>query len=165
VGYLSKPSGAFVTIFNCFTPEKSAIRTLPSVHGYGQVTTGCQRQDKRNAAQRGLDAIAGLLTFKKSEGPISCVYLILNRLSLLNLGIDKASAVATHSRFALDTRPPISALRRRCIATLRVWKHPRGGSDLTLTRSSRPMAQRTKFRRRICFWSSGLLVRRIMRCS
>ncbi|KAJ7747345.1 hypothetical protein B0H16DRAFT_1675699 [Mycena metata] len=76
VGYLSKPSGAFVTIFNCFTPEKSAtglLRTLPSVHGYGQVTTGSQRQDKRNAAQRGLDAIAGLLTFKttKSEGPIS----------------------------------------------------------------------------------------------
>ncbi|KAJ7091133.1 hypothetical protein C8R44DRAFT_412775 [Mycena epipterygia] len=75
VGYLSKPSGAFVTIFNCFTPEKSAkglLKTLPSVHGYGEVTTGSQRQDKRNAAQRGLDAIAGLLTFKtKSEGPIS----------------------------------------------------------------------------------------------
>ncbi|KAJ7163568.1 hypothetical protein C8R43DRAFT_285859 [Mycena crocata] len=75
VGYLSKPSGAFVTIFNCFTPEKSAtglLKSLPSVHGYGQVTTGSQRQDKRNAAQRGLDAIAGLLTFKtKSEGPIS----------------------------------------------------------------------------------------------
>ncbi|KAJ7188007.1 hypothetical protein C8R46DRAFT_1205222 [Mycena filopes] len=73
VGYLSKPTGAFVTIFNCFTPEKSAtglLRTLPSVHGYGQVATGSQRQDKRNAAQRGLDAIAGLLTFKtnKSEG-------------------------------------------------------------------------------------------------
>ncbi|KAJ7268729.1 hypothetical protein B0H12DRAFT_64026 [Mycena haematopus] len=75
VGYLSKPSGAFVTIFNCFTPEKSAksvLKTMPSVHGYGQVTTGSQRQDKRNAAQRGLDAIAGLLTFKtKTEGPIS----------------------------------------------------------------------------------------------
>lgn len=77
VGYLSKPSGAFVTIFNCFTPEKSVkgvLKTLPSVHGYGQVTTGSQRQDKRNAAQRGLDAIAGLLTFKtKSEGSISWV--------------------------------------------------------------------------------------------
>ncbi|KAJ6500147.1 hypothetical protein C8R47DRAFT_284025 [Mycena vitilis] len=76
VGYLSKPSGAFVTIFNCFTPEKSAkglLKSLPSVHGYGQVTTGSQRQDKRNAAQRGLDAIAGLLTFKstKNEGPIA----------------------------------------------------------------------------------------------
>ncbi|KAJ7079089.1 hypothetical protein B0H15DRAFT_520827 [Mycena belliarum] len=75
VGYLSKPSGTFVTICNCFAPQKSAtglLRTLPSVHGYGQVTTGSQRQDKRNAAQRGLDAIAGLLTFKtKNEGPIS----------------------------------------------------------------------------------------------
>ncbi|KAK7005721.1 kinase domain-containing protein [Favolaschia claudopus] len=75
VGYLSKPSGAFVTIFNCLTPEKSAtgvLKSMPSVLGYGQVTTGYQRQDKRNAAQRGFDAIAGLLTFKpKSEGPIS----------------------------------------------------------------------------------------------
>ncbi|KAF7353961.1 Protein kinase domain-containing protein [Mycena venus] len=44
---------------------------LPSVHGYGRVTTGNQRQDKRSAAQRGLDAIAGLLTFKKSDGPVS----------------------------------------------------------------------------------------------
>ncbi|KAJ7838687.1 hypothetical protein B0H13DRAFT_2239665 [Mycena leptocephala] len=52
VGYLNKPSGAFVTIFNCFTPEKTAkgvLKTLPSVHGYGQVTTGSQRQD--NATQ------------------------------------------------------------------------------------------------------------------
>ncbi|KAJ7217776.1 hypothetical protein GGX14DRAFT_550000 [Mycena pura] len=75
VGYLSKPSGAFVTIFNCFAPEKSAmgpLKSMPSVHGYGQVNTGSQRQDKRNAAQRGLDAIAGLLTFKtKNEGPVS----------------------------------------------------------------------------------------------
>ncbi|KAJ7647115.1 hypothetical protein FB45DRAFT_1099808 [Roridomyces roridus] len=77
VGYLSKPSGKFVTFFNCFEPDKSAagpLKSLPSVHGYGQVTTGSQRQDKRNAALRGLDAIAGLLTFKnnhKYEGPIS----------------------------------------------------------------------------------------------
>ncbi|KAJ7072080.1 hypothetical protein C8F01DRAFT_1361505 [Mycena amicta] len=75
VGYLSKPSGAFVTIFNCFAPDKSAfghLRSMPSVHGYGHVSVGGQRQDKRNAAQRGLDAIAGLLTFKtRSDGPIS----------------------------------------------------------------------------------------------
>ncbi|KAF7306038.1 Protein kinase domain-containing protein [Mycena chlorophos] len=75
VGYLSKPNGQFITIFNCFAPEKTAIgdlKSLPSVHGYGNVSVGAQRQDKRNAALRGLDAIAGLLTFKtRSDGPIS----------------------------------------------------------------------------------------------
>jgi hypothetical protein len=75
IGYLSKPRGTFVTLFNALNPEKSpnlAIRGLPSVHGYGRLSTGSQRQDKRNAALRGLDAIAGLLTFKsKGDGPIS----------------------------------------------------------------------------------------------
>ncbi|KAJ6577758.1 hypothetical protein B0H19DRAFT_568412 [Mycena capillaripes] len=73
VGFLDKPSGQFVTLFNCFYPEKAANGDsgLPSVYGYGRVTTGNQRQDKRTAAQRGLDAITGLLTFKKSDGPVS----------------------------------------------------------------------------------------------
>ncbi|KAF7315430.1 Protein kinase domain-containing protein [Mycena indigotica] len=72
VGYLSKPEGTFVTILNCFSPDKSAegdLRGLPSIHGYGKVAVGGHRQDKRNAAKRGFDAIAGLLTFKRgSEG-------------------------------------------------------------------------------------------------
>ncbi|KAF5362649.1 hypothetical protein D9758_009617 [Tetrapyrgos nigripes] len=75
VGFLSKPRGTFVTLFNAFNPEKSsnvAVRGLPSVHGYGRLSTGSQRQDKRNAALRGLDAIAGLLTFKsRGDGTIS----------------------------------------------------------------------------------------------
>ncbi|KAK7055315.1 kinase domain-containing protein [Favolaschia claudopus] len=73
VGFLDKPSGTFVTLFNCFYPEKAANgdNGLPSVYGYGRVSTGNQRQDKRSAAQRGLDAITGLLTFKKSDGPVS----------------------------------------------------------------------------------------------
>lgn len=73
IGYLSKPKGEFVTLFNAFNPQRSAStvllgKDLPSVHGYGKVSTGSQRQDKRNAAQRGLDAIAGLLTFKGRGG-------------------------------------------------------------------------------------------------
>jgi abelson tyrosine-protein kinase 1 len=73
VGFLDKPSGSFLTLLNCFHPDKAANGDsgLPSVFGYGRVTTGNQRQDKRTAAQRGLDAITGLLTFKKSDGPIS----------------------------------------------------------------------------------------------
>ncbi|KAJ6521208.1 hypothetical protein DFH09DRAFT_223755 [Mycena vulgaris] len=70
VGYLARPSGKFETLFNCFYPDKAANGDsgLPSVYGYGRVTTGNQRQDKRTATQRGLDAIAGLLTFKKGQG-------------------------------------------------------------------------------------------------
>jgi hypothetical protein len=74
IGYLSKPKGEFITLFNAFHPQKSAttlVKDLPSVHGYGKVSTGSQRQDKRNAAQRGLDAIAGLLTFRGRGGNIS----------------------------------------------------------------------------------------------
>ncbi|KAJ7249861.1 hypothetical protein C8J57DRAFT_1437777 [Mycena rebaudengoi] len=41
---------------------------LPSVYGYGRVSTGSQRQDKRTATQRGIDAITGFLTFRRSGG-------------------------------------------------------------------------------------------------
>ncbi|KAJ3975139.1 hypothetical protein EV361DRAFT_792931 [Lentinula raphanica] len=74
IGYLSKPMGEFVTLFNAFRPQDSTIdlvKNLPSVHGYGKFSTGTHRQDKRNAAQRSLDAIAGLLTFKGRAGNIS----------------------------------------------------------------------------------------------
>ncbi|KAK7455814.1 hypothetical protein VKT23_010848 [Stygiomarasmius scandens] len=75
VGYLSKPMGAFVTLFNALTPEKSLnalARGLPSVHGYGKLSTGNLRQDKRNAALRSLDAIAGFLTFRtRGDGSVS----------------------------------------------------------------------------------------------
>ncbi|KAJ4486547.1 hypothetical protein C8J55DRAFT_452053 [Lentinula edodes] len=74
VGYLSKPKGEFITLFNAFHPQNSVIngvKSLPSVHGYGKVSTGNQRQDKRNAAQRSLDTITGLLTLKGRGGNIS----------------------------------------------------------------------------------------------
>jgi len=77
VGYLSKSSGMFVTLLNSFDPSKSSdgvVRGMPSVYGYGRVTQGTQRQDKRNAAQRGLDAIAVRLPFKSmGDGTASCV--------------------------------------------------------------------------------------------
>jgi abelson tyrosine-protein kinase 1 len=75
VGYLSKPSGTFVTLFNAFDPIKSSggvVKGMPSVHGFGKVSQGSQRQEKRSIAQKGLDAISGFLTFKnKGEGPVS----------------------------------------------------------------------------------------------
>lgn len=75
VGYLSKPSGTFVTLFNAFKPDKTSnglTAGMPSIAGYGNVSRGSQRQDKRNAAQRGIDAFSGLLTFRsKSDIPVS----------------------------------------------------------------------------------------------
>jgi abelson tyrosine-protein kinase 1 len=70
VGYLSKPSGGFVTLMNALEPHKNAedtLKTLPSVHGYGVVKTGSQRQDKRSFTQKGIDKIAGLLRFGQSQ--------------------------------------------------------------------------------------------------
>jgi len=63
VGYLSKPSGTFITLFNAFHPNKSsleAVRAIPSIAGYGRVTTGGQ-QSKRN---NWMNTIMGLLTYK-----------------------------------------------------------------------------------------------------
>ena len=57
VGYLSKPKGEFVTLLNAF-------REIPSVYGYGRVSKESQSSNKRSVAQRGFDAIQGMLTFK-----------------------------------------------------------------------------------------------------
>ncbi|KAI0317882.1 hypothetical protein OF83DRAFT_1171602 [Amylostereum chailletii] len=67
VGYLSKPEGSFVTLFNCY--DRSTPNGLPSFAGYGKVTSGIQRQEKRNAAQRGLDMVQNYLySRKKPDG-------------------------------------------------------------------------------------------------
>ncbi|KAL6299815.1 hypothetical protein BKA93DRAFT_569950 [Sparassis latifolia] len=60
VGYHSKPSGEFITLFNSFRPAESSggvARDIPSLYGYGRVATGSQRQDKRKVGQRAMDLI------------------------------------------------------------------------------------------------------------
>ena len=67
VGYLSKPQGHFVTLFNALSPDKSThlgIRDLSSIRGYGPTKVETHRQDRRTVTQKSLDAFAGLLTFK-----------------------------------------------------------------------------------------------------
>jgi hypothetical protein len=74
VGYLSKPKGAFVTLFNALKHQKAGgfLGGLPSMSGYGNVSKGSLRLDKKNVAQKGLDAFSGLLTFRsRNEIPIS----------------------------------------------------------------------------------------------
>ena len=72
MGYLSKPGGEFVTLFNAFKPlESSGGRTgvMASIEGYGRVTTGTQKSDKRNVAQRGMDMIQSWLTSRSNQPP------------------------------------------------------------------------------------------------
>ncbi|KAJ3573275.1 hypothetical protein NP233_g2522 [Leucocoprinus birnbaumii] len=68
VGYLAKPRGAFITLFNALHPNRSpleAVRALPRIDGYGRVNNESQRSMKRNQL---LDTIMGLLTLKKNDG-------------------------------------------------------------------------------------------------
>ena len=67
VGFLSKPRGRFVTLFNALTPDEalhSGIRALPSIQGYGLTRVETHRQDRRTVTQKSIDAFAGLLTFR-----------------------------------------------------------------------------------------------------
>ncbi|PCH42817.1 hypothetical protein WOLCODRAFT_25573 [Wolfiporia cocos MD-104 SS10] len=69
VGYLAKPAGEFVTLFNAFKPyESSDGRTggMASIEGYGRVSSGSHRQDKRSVAQRGMDMIQSWLSSRSS---------------------------------------------------------------------------------------------------
>ena len=78
VGYLWKPQGHFVTLFNALTPSKAKlaeIRSLPSIHGYGPAQLDTHRQDRRTVTQKGMDAIAGLLTFGTFSYVMICLGL------------------------------------------------------------------------------------------
>ncbi|RDB20038.1 hypothetical protein Hypma_012989 [Hypsizygus marmoreus] len=68
VGYLSRTTGSFISLFNSFDPTNAievAARSLPSLRGYGHVSSNAQQQERRNVAQRGLDAFVGLLKSTK----------------------------------------------------------------------------------------------------
>ncbi|KAI9457372.1 hypothetical protein HD554DRAFT_2225096 [Boletus coccyginus] len=67
VGYLSKPKGEFITLFNAIDPLQSSeelLRRLPSMYGYGKFEIHKREEGKRSMAQRSLDAISVFLTFK-----------------------------------------------------------------------------------------------------
>ena len=67
VGYLRKPEGTFVTLFNALDPPQTSggvLEGMASLHGYGKVSQGSYRQDKRDRARRGLDAIRSWLAPK-----------------------------------------------------------------------------------------------------
>ncbi|PPQ82740.1 hypothetical protein CVT25_009294 [Psilocybe cyanescens] len=74
VGYLLKPTGSFFTLFNALQRSKTPgglTGGFPSMAGYGNISKGHLRLDKRNVAQKGLDAFTGLLAFRtKNDMPI-----------------------------------------------------------------------------------------------
>ncbi|KII83772.1 hypothetical protein PLICRDRAFT_95753 [Plicaturopsis crispa FD-325 SS-3] len=75
VGFLSKPKGEFVTLFNSFDPSKSSngfAKGMPSVFGYGpRIKQGSQLQDKRTAVQKGFDALHGLFRSSSSASNLN----------------------------------------------------------------------------------------------
>ncbi|KAJ3574855.1 hypothetical protein NP233_g1485 [Leucocoprinus birnbaumii] len=72
VGYVLKPSGSFVTLFNAVHPadtDDPRVESIPSIAGYGKVPIGSHRHATRNAALRGLDAVVGFLSSGKRLDP------------------------------------------------------------------------------------------------
>ncbi|KZT21885.1 hypothetical protein NEOLEDRAFT_1072805 [Neolentinus lepideus HHB14362 ss-1] len=70
VGYLSKPSGHFVTLFNAYDPVNTsgnALAGMRALETYGTVKRGTQKQDKRTVAQRGWEVIQGFLPSRRSN--------------------------------------------------------------------------------------------------
>lgn len=67
VGYYCVPKGEFVTLFNAFDPRASSdqhAERIPSLHGYGKVSTGVRPRHKRNLVQRLLDDIRTSSSFR-----------------------------------------------------------------------------------------------------
>ena len=88
VGYLRKPEGEFVTLFNAFDPPRSSngiLKGMANLHGYGKISQGSYRQDKRNRAQRGLDVIQSLL-LSKSDPFVNILDEIKRVSQLLRVG-------------------------------------------------------------------------------
>lgn len=72
-----------MTLFNAFEPGATSggkADELPMLSGYGKVLKGSQRQDKRNAAQRGLDRVHGLFSSAYVRHPGTIATAILTEL-------------------------------------------------------------------------------------
>ena len=70
VGYVVRPSGTFITLFNAINPtetDDSRVQSMPSIAGYGKTPIGNHRHATRNAALRGLDAVVGFLSSGKRD--------------------------------------------------------------------------------------------------
>ncbi|KZT67818.1 kinase-like protein, partial [Daedalea quercina L-15889] len=60
IGYLAKPQGKFVTLFNAFKPLESSggcMSSVDPIESLKSVTRGMQKSDERSVVQRGTDMI------------------------------------------------------------------------------------------------------------
>jgi len=120
VGYLSKPGGTFVTLFNAFKPHKASgglTGGLPSLAGYGKVSKGIHRQDKRNVAQKGLDAVSGFLTFTSRSSDVPISFVVYSSLSVLAGFPELIIVGANPSHFALAINVPTCIRKVRNTST------------------------------------------------
>lgn len=70
IGYVVRPSGTFITLFNAINPTETddpRVQSMPSIAGYGKTPIGNHRHATRNAALRGLDAVVGFLSSGKRD--------------------------------------------------------------------------------------------------
>ncbi|KAF9780733.1 hypothetical protein BJ322DRAFT_278471 [Thelephora terrestris] len=77
VGYLRKPEGEFMTLFSAFDPPETSdgvLKGMASLYGYGQISQGSYRQDKRNRALRGLDVLQSWLSSRLNTNNINRRY-------------------------------------------------------------------------------------------
>ncbi|KAI0027345.1 hypothetical protein K488DRAFT_74612 [Vararia minispora EC-137] len=80
VGYLSKPEGRFVTLLNCIDGSDAADRRalpFPRLSELGKVDTFAVRNEKRSAAQRGMDMVRNLFRGSGDRGArsnVSCTH-------------------------------------------------------------------------------------------
>jgi hypothetical protein len=72
LGYHSKPTGEFITIFNAFEPPMDVMNrvdTISSLHAYGPIATASVRKDTRTARERAFEGIRGIIPFsRRPEG-------------------------------------------------------------------------------------------------
>ncbi|KAF9233130.1 hypothetical protein BU15DRAFT_80438 [Melanogaster broomeanus] len=139
VGYLSKPNGEFITLFNALDPSKGSedsLRGLPSMYKYGDFTKYGREDNVRDVAQRSLDALSGSLTFK-TRGDQSYSEKIVRRYSFpLNEGQKSACICVERTvyRFIDNLDAPKKWFRHHVDAILEVYAphHPIQKEDLFL---------------------------------
>jgi len=134
VGYLRKPEGEFVTLFNAFDPPQTSggvLGDMANLSGYGRVSKGSQRQDKRSRTQKGLDALQSWYSSK-----ILCVNSPVKTKPISQLGVGMTpSTDDIRSTSGLTAGPHSCVSSRRCTIMLRNCLPLRGGSRPMLMKS------------------------------
>lgn len=182
VGYLLKPEGEFVTLFNAFDPPTTsggALKGMANLYGYGQISQGSHRQDKRNRAQRGLDVLQSWLPSKSDPFvnslnkvrrilTVACRNNINRRYSFSLKANHKIAFLCVEStmyNYIEDLSTPKKWFKANIDEILRSY-----GDDHSITKEDAFLGTRIRLRTRLKYLllplqSSERLVHRITLCS